>query len=121
MSLRVCTEPGCPTLVKTGRCETHRREREQQRGSSTARGYGYSHRLERLTWKPKVEAGNVDCRRCGARIKPSDAWDLGHPDAVSTMPTAPEHASQCNRRTARHAKAARDASLGSKGRGAKRT
>lgn len=26
MSLRVCAEPGCPMLVKSGRCQQHKRE-----------------------------------------------------------------------------------------------
>lgn len=39
-TLRPCCEPGCPTLVERGRCATHTRQREQRRGTSSARGYG---------------------------------------------------------------------------------
>ena len=38
-ALHPCAEPGCPALVVAGRCPTHTRQQEQQRGSSTQRGY----------------------------------------------------------------------------------
>ncbi|GAA0599806.1 hypothetical protein GCM10010394_31620 [Streptomyces crystallinus] len=35
-----CSAPGCPELTaRGGRCEAHRREAEQQRGTSAERGY----------------------------------------------------------------------------------
>ena len=34
-----CAAPGCPALVKTGYCDTHKARQERQRGSSHARGY----------------------------------------------------------------------------------
>jgi len=44
-SLRPCSYPGCHTLVGVGsRCALHARQAEQQRGTSTARGYGYQWR-----------------------------------------------------------------------------
>lgn len=40
VSMRVCSVPGCPVLSpSTGRCDLHRREADQARGSSTQRGY----------------------------------------------------------------------------------
>lgn len=38
--MKYCTQPHCTELVARGRCTTHSTEREQQRGSSSARGYG---------------------------------------------------------------------------------
>ena len=46
-SLKPCAHPGCRQLLNNGArfCETHQKQRQQlhdqQRGSSTARGYGY--------------------------------------------------------------------------------
>jgi len=37
--LRHCTMPWCPALVRSGRCAAHARQVDQQRGSSTERGY----------------------------------------------------------------------------------
>lgn len=40
---RYCQAPACPhKAVRNGRCQAHSREAEQQRGSSTARGYDYA-------------------------------------------------------------------------------
>ncbi len=43
-SLRACSRPGCPNLVRRGRCEDHEKQMQQeydsQRGSSAQRGYG---------------------------------------------------------------------------------
>lgn len=38
-ALRPCAEPGCPTLVPSGRCATHARQADQHRGTAEARGY----------------------------------------------------------------------------------
>jgi 5-methylcytosine-specific restriction protein A len=37
--LHPCPVPGCPALVSSGRCATHRRAENVRRGSSTAQGY----------------------------------------------------------------------------------
>jgi 5-methylcytosine-specific restriction protein A len=41
---RPCLEAGCPRLAlpAKARCAEHHRARDRQRGSSTARGYGYA-------------------------------------------------------------------------------
>lgn len=49
-AFKPCIHPGCTALVQSGSlCAQHRREREQERGSSTQRGYGYA-------WKKKRDA-----------------------------------------------------------------
>lgn len=84
-----CKEPACPRpVVERGRCAVHRR-------STADRGYGPLHRALRRRWEPQVRVGAVDCARCGRRIAPGDAWDLGHSDDRRSY-TGPEHAS-CNR------------------------
>jgi hypothetical protein len=66
------------------------------RGSTFARGYGRSHEAERKRWAPRVDAGLVDCARCGQRIEPGRPWDLGHNDDRTGW-SGPEHR-VCNRR-----------------------
>jgi hypothetical protein len=40
MSLRVCSQPGCATLIDTsGYCPSHARDRDKARGSRQQRGY----------------------------------------------------------------------------------
>lgn len=51
--------------------------------------YGWEHQQLRAQWKPKVNAGTVDCARCNNRIvadprKFGDGWQLDHD------PTDPE-------------------------------
>ena len=76
--------------------------------SSAARGYGWAHQVLRRRWAPQVEAGLVDCARCGLRLEPGQAWDLGHNDLDRSRYTGPEHArsADCpaggNRATNRH-------------------
>lgn len=46
-----CTQPGCTTLVRDGaKCELHRKQAEQVRGTSTARGYDYGWRKRRAAY-----------------------------------------------------------------------
>ena len=98
--MRVCSEPGCPTLIPdAGRCPTHARAIDRARGTRQARGYGPEHDRLRAQWKPKVETGNVRCARCRRFINPGDAWDLGHDDEDRSKYTGPEHQA-CNRATA---------------------
>lgn len=36
----MCSQVGCPALTPSGRCDAHKREAEQRRGSAYQRGYG---------------------------------------------------------------------------------
>lgn len=51
------------------------RKRRRSRGSTTARGYGHSHQLEKDRWRP-IAAG-CRCTKCGELIGAA-AWDLDH-------------------------------------------
>lgn len=66
------------------------------RPTTAQRGYGHSHQSERARWAPKVNAGLVDCARCGGRLEPGRDWDLGHNDERTAW-TGPEHVT-CNRK-----------------------
>ena len=50
------------------------------KGSTVARGYGRHHKRLRAVWARQVEAGQVDCARCGRPIFPGQAFDLDHSD-----------------------------------------
>lgn len=65
-------------------------------GTTGQRGYGLKHKTERKRWEPHVDAGLVDCARCGDPIEPGRPWDLGHNDDRTDW-TGPEHLT-CNRR-----------------------
>jgi 5-methylcytosine-specific restriction enzyme A len=58
--LRPCAQPGCPALVRMGRCEKHARLREQERGSSTERGYDGA-------WRAYSERFRAEFPLCGDR------------------------------------------------------
>jgi hypothetical protein len=80
-------------------CSSCARGRDRRRGTTTQRGYGAAHQSLRERWRPAVEAGEVDCARCGKRIGPGEEWDLGHDDNRAEY-NGPEHARECNRAAA---------------------
>jgi hypothetical protein len=71
----------------------------RKRPGTTARGYGAEHQKLRRRLAPQVEAGLVNCWRCGDPIRPGEAWDLGHDDHDRRRYRGPEHVG-CNRATA---------------------
>ena len=78
--LHPCAHPGCSVLVDGGesRCPEHRRqiarEREDRRGSSTARGYGAD--WQRLR-KRKLQADPL-CEDCESRGRVTLAEEFDH-------------------------------------------
>lgn len=94
-ALKVCSQPGCPELTDKRHCDQHAAQYERARGTRQQRGYGPEHDRLRAKWKPKVEAGLVDCANpvCLAgirRILPGQPWQLGHtPDRTAYR--GPEH------------------------------
>jgi len=64
-------------------------------GSTSRRGYGWSHQKLRRRWAPQVAQGVVPCAKCGRLIHPGEWWDLGHSED-RTIYTGPEHRT-CNR------------------------
>ena len=64
--------------------------------TTTQRGYGRRHQLERERWRITVETGRATCCRCGQPIDARSPWDLDHSDDRSTY-NGPAHRT-CNRR-----------------------
>jgi hypothetical protein len=95
--MRVCAEPGCPELTTATRCteRNHAAEYERRRGTRQQRGYTSEHDRLRARWKPRVDAGQVDCHNPVClmpirRILPGEPWQLGHtPDRTAWR--GPEH------------------------------
>lgn len=99
MAMRVCSQPGCPTLTRSGKCDRHRREADKARGTRQERGYTAAHQRERAQWKRILDRRPWPCARCGEWIQIGDAWDLGHDDHDRSKWVGPEHPA-CNRATA---------------------
>lgn len=100
MPRRVCSAPGCPTLVpqgaRGGRCSSHERARDRARGTAAERGYGAAHRAESRRLKALVTSGRlVRCWRCEARITDPANLHLGHDDHDRSITRGAECAS-CN-------------------------
>jgi hypothetical protein len=101
--MRVCLEPGCGALIREGkrggRCPVHTRERERQRGTASARGYGAEHRKLRAHYQHRMDAGErFTCWRCPRPIDPT-RWHLGHDDQDRSQYRGPE-CIPCNTATA---------------------
>jgi hypothetical protein len=106
-ALKVCScthcpaHPGsCPTLTTARHCPACGTQQELRRGRRQARGYGNQHDQLREQWRPKVEAGEVDCHAdvCvmpARRLQAGQPWDLGH-DRTTGKHRGPEH-EKCNR------------------------
>lgn len=75
------------------------RPRRRLRPSPEARGYDRNHKLLRKQFDVEVQAGGVNCARCGKPIRPGEPWDLGHNDHDRRLYVGPEHRA-CNRATA---------------------
>jgi 5-methylcytosine-specific restriction protein A len=49
--MRCCLQPGCPVLVRSGRCPTHTRQADQgTRGTAQRRGYTYRWSMYSQAW-----------------------------------------------------------------------
>ena len=97
--MKVCAEPGCPTLTKGTRCAEHTRAKDKARGTRQQRGYDAKHDAERKRWAPIVATGAVKCWRCQVLLEPDEPWDLGHDDHDRSIYRGPECV-RCNRATA---------------------
>jgi hypothetical protein len=89
-ALRASTPP--PARKRAYNTHTH---------TTTERGYGQQHQLERAKWAPIVKAGRAICWRCRRLILPGQPWDLGHDDNDRRIYRGPE-CRGCNRATAAH-------------------
>ncbi len=105
-ALKVCSTPGCPNLTPRGRCGTHTREADQQRGSSAQRGYGPAWARRRANYLRRHRV----CRLCLAPATVADHHPVSRRDLVAQGVTDPDAdqrlrplcASCHGRETARH-------------------
>lgn len=70
LALTPCGESGCDELVTAGRCDRHRRAHDQQRGSSSSRGYNQAwRRLRKAFLRARCQScgdrPSANCRQCG--------------------------------------------------------
>ena len=75
-AMKVCREPGCPALVAAdayrGRCPSHQRTYEMQRGTPRQRGYDKEHNQLRADLVTRMNAGEtVHCWHCGCPLTPA--------------------------------------------------
>jgi hypothetical protein len=77
--MKVCLEPGCPSLTNTSRCERHTRERDKARGTRQQRGYDaeYEAQLKSPTY---LEA--THCAACGKPFTADNPKTGGHSTAI---------------------------------------
>lgn len=65
--MNICSEPGCPLPVQSGRCAAHSRQRERWRGSAASRGYDAAWRRFREWFIGALVALGI-APVCGARL-----------------------------------------------------
>jgi 5-methylcytosine-specific restriction protein A len=75
-ALKVCSKPGCPTLVAAGRCPTHTRADDRARGTATQRGYNDPGHTQRF--RPGVLRKHplcaCDAEPCGTLHRPGQCY-----------------------------------------------
>lgn len=103
MSLRVCTEPGCPVLVpkgaRAGRCVTHQRAVAARRGTREDQGYGRQHKQVRTDLIPQWIGR--PCPDCGDLMTDPTQMVADHstPLSVNRNSTADRmHCRKCSNR-----------------------
>ena len=108
--------PPCVVQPKSSRnrfCLLHRKTGPVDQAHY--RKYGPGHRALRARWARQVEAGTVECARCGEPITLGSAWDLGHQDGTLSY-AGLEHA-RCNGRRRRIASRVRAGRIRTRGSG----
>ena len=77
--MKVCLEPGCPTLTERTRCTEHERAKDKARGTSTERGYDYA--FEKAKCEPEYVNANR-CAECGEPFTEDNPKTGGHSIAI---------------------------------------
>lgn len=98
--MKVCAEPGCPTLTRTTRCQQHTRQLDKARGTRQQRGYDSDYDKARQALADALASGyTLRCWRCNG-IVTLDTLSLGHCDNDRTVLHGAEHLTECNLGTA---------------------
>ena len=91
--MRVCLEPGCPTLTERSRCRECERAKDKARGTRQERGYGAEHEALARDYQRRMDNGErFTCWRCGdplGTVRGRD-WQLGHDDLDRSKYRGPE-------------------------------
>lgn len=98
MAKRVCSTPGCPTLVTSGRCAPCSSEYERARGTRQERGYDAAYDRAHRAYQRRMDAGEVFlCWRCpelgraAHLVDPRPGrWHLGHDNRDRTIIRGPQ-------------------------------
>lgn len=77
--MKVCAEPGCPTLTKSTRCPAHTRAKDKARGTRQERGYDAAY-LAQLDSPEYVNA--THCDECGELFTVDNPKTGGHSVAL---------------------------------------
>ena len=79
---KVCSLPGCPTIVHDGRsrCPQHRAQADRARGTRQQRGYDQAHETG---FRAAVLASEPRCRLCGSAATVADHWPLSRRDLTA--------------------------------------
>lgn len=85
-ALRVCSTPGCPELTTGGRCDQHRQQAEQARGTAASRGYNARWRRRRTAYLQR----NPICRLCHGLATVADHWPTSRRDLVAQGAADPD-------------------------------
>lgn len=94
--MRVCSQDGCSELVPgPGRCPTHTRQVDTQRGKTYERGYNREYVQGRKRAARAVATGKVTCWSCHKRISPLEGFHYGHCDDDRSIIHGAEHPA-CN-------------------------
>lgn len=88
---RVCSVPGCPALTTGGRCEQHRKQADQARGTAAQRGYRSA---GHAAFRAAVLRKNPVCLLCQlAASTVADHYPLSRRELVAQHldPNDPQH------------------------------
>ena len=98
MAKRVCSRPGCGTLVdadaRGGRCPACERGQDAARGTRQQRGYDAAFDAAGRDYQRRMNDGErFDCWRCGKPVgtRRGIDWVLGHCDLNRGILHGPEH------------------------------
>lgn len=101
MTARVCSTPGCPTLVRAGRrggrCAGCERMHDRARGSRQDRGYDAAYDREHRAYQQRMDQGErFTCWRCAELGRPHEVdprpghWHLGHDNTDRSIIQGPQ-------------------------------
>jgi 5-methylcytosine-specific restriction protein A len=77
--MRVCSRPGCPELVASGRCDACKQQADRRRGSAASRGYDNRWARRRRAYL----ARHPICVLCGGQAQVADHYPTSRRDLLA--------------------------------------